>query len=115
MKKNVYQIIGFAQKAGQVSSGTMAAKTSLLRKRARLLIMAEDISETTKESLVTTCQKQNIPWLLFGDKYRLGTCIGKAYRVAVTINDDGFARAILEALETGGDEANLMGVVKWQK
>lgn len=115
MKKDIYQMIGFAQKAGLVSSGTMAAKTSLLRRRAHLLILSNDISDKTKESLVNTCEKYNIPWLVVGDKYRLGICIGKACRVAITINDKRFARAILESLESGGDEANFMGVVRWQK
>lgn len=115
MQKDVYQMIGIAKKAGKVSAGTMAAKTSLLRKRACLLIMSTDISDKTRESLVTTCQKYNIPWLMMGDKYRLGTSVGKAYRVAVTINDSEFAEAILASLEAAGDEANFMGVVRWQK
>jgi ribosomal protein L7Ae-like RNA K-turn-binding protein len=115
LKKNVYQMIGFATKAGKVSAGTMAAKTSLLRKRARLLLVSSDISEKTKESLLSTCEKNQIPWVTFGDKYRLGNCVGKAYRVAITINDDGFAEAILSSLTAGGEEANNTGVVKWRK
>lgn len=94
----------------------MAAKSSLLRRRAFLLIISRDISEKTKDELVSSSRKRGIPWLVLGDKYRLGAHVGKAYRVALTINDRGFANAILKVLdELQVDEAKDMGVVEWQK
>jgi ribosomal protein L7Ae-like RNA K-turn-binding protein len=113
--KKVYNLIGLAYRAGKLSAGTMAAKTSLLRRRACLLIMSEDISDSTKDTLVTTCIKQRIPWLMLGDKYVLGTSVGKAYRVAVTVNDSGLAKAIIDASQDVGDEGKSMGVVEWPK
>ncbi|HHW61259.1 MAG TPA: hypothetical protein GX404_05070 [Syntrophomonadaceae bacterium] len=113
--KEIYNLIGLAHRAGKISSGTMAAKTSLLRKRACLLIMSADISANTREILLASCTKNDIPWLVMGDRYELGTCVGKPYRVAVTINDSGFAAAIQDILEEIGEEANRMGVVEWRK
>ncbi|MDD2620104.1 MAG: ribosomal L7Ae/L30e/S12e/Gadd45 family protein [Syntrophomonadaceae bacterium] len=113
--KNVYSMIGFAQKAGKASSGAQAAKTSLLRRRAYLLIISNDIAENTKSSLLASCEKQKIPWLVLSDKYSLGTCVGKAYRVAVTINDSGMAQTIIEAVKSKGEELKTMGVVEWPK
>ncbi|MGE5416646.1 MAG: L7Ae/L30e/S12e/Gadd45 family ribosomal protein [Acidobacteriota bacterium] len=116
MKKDVYQLIGLACRAGKVSSGTMAAKTSLLRRRASLLIISSDISENTKDSLVSASAKRGIPWLVLGDKYRLGAQLGRAYRVALTINDNGFSDAIFQVLNgMGQDEASDLGVVEWQR
>ncbi|MGE5371312.1 MAG: L7Ae/L30e/S12e/Gadd45 family ribosomal protein [Solirubrobacterales bacterium] len=116
MKKNIYQMIGLACKAGKVSSGAMAAKTSITRKRAQMLILSQDISEKTKEGLIAACERKNVPWLMLGDKYRLGAHVGKAYRVALTINDPGFADAIFHILaELPAQEANDMGVVEWRK
>ncbi|NLB17249.1 MAG: hypothetical protein GX825_00575 [Syntrophomonadaceae bacterium] len=116
MKKDIFQLIGLACKAGQISSGTMSAKTSLVRRRAKLLIVSGDISERTKDELITVCDKRGIPWLVMGDKYRLGAHVGKAYRVAITINDPSFTQAILKVLdELEVEEANQMGVVEWQK
>lgn len=113
--KKVYSLIGFAQKAGKISSGTMAAKTSLLRKRARVLVMSNDISEKTRDSLVGTCNKQNIPWIIIGNKTDLGICVGKAYRVALTVNDENMAEAIIKALKEMGEAVNNMGVDEWPK
>lgn len=111
----VFSLLGFAQKAGKISSGTMAAKTSLLRKRARVLIISHDIAEKTRESLIATCNRQNIPWIMLGNKTELGVCVGKAYRVALTINDTSMAEAIMNAVNEMGEETNNMGVDEWPK
>ena len=113
--KKVYNLLGLAHRAGKASSGTMAAKTSLLRRRAILLIMSEDIAPNSRESLESTCIKQGIPWIHLGNKYDLGNAVGKAYRVAVTINDLGMAKAIKDVIEASGEELKTMGVVEWPK
>ncbi|MEN6348041.1 MAG: ribosomal L7Ae/L30e/S12e/Gadd45 family protein [Syntrophomonas sp.] len=113
--KNVYSMIGFAQKAGKTSSGALAAKTSILRRRAHLLIISNDVAENTKTSLIASSEKQKIPWIELGDKYKLGACVGKAYRVAVTINDPGMAETIIDTVTAKGEELKTMGVVEWPK
>lgn len=81
-----------------------------------MLIISQDISLRTREELLVMCGKRNIPWLVLGDKYRLGAHVGKAYRVALTINDRGFADALFRTLaELPENEARDMGVVEWQK
>lgn len=110
----VHNLIGLAQKSGKASAGTMAARSSLIRRRAYLLVLSGDMSEKTKESLIANCRKQKVPWLILGDKYSLGNSVGKAYRVAVTINDEGFARSIIDLVKSMGEE-NTMGVVEWPK
>jgi len=113
--KKIFAMIGMAQRAGKVSAGTVAVKNSIIRKRACLLIMSIDISSATKESLQSNCEKLGIPWITVGDKYELGAAIGKAYRVAVTINDEGLAGAILKQSESVGIKIESTGVVQWPK
>ena len=113
--RKIYSMIGFAQRAGKISSGTMAARSSLFRRRAYLLIMSCDISENTRESLITVCKKQKIPWVTLGDKFELGTSVGKVYRVAVTINEPGMANSIMELQKSRGEGLNSTGVVEWPK
>ncbi len=110
----LYNLLGLAMRSGAVSSGAVAVKNSLLRNRACLLIISEDIAEKTRESLVAWCEKQHIPYLVAGDKYRLGNAVGKAYRVAVTVNEEGIARQIMKVY-AAGDEPNTTGVVEWPK
>ncbi|MDD4802978.1 MAG: ribosomal L7Ae/L30e/S12e/Gadd45 family protein [Syntrophomonas sp.] len=108
--QRVYNLIGIAQRAGKVSSGAMAARNSIIRHRAYILLVSEDIAENTRETLIKNCNKQKIPWLGLGNKYEIGASIGKAYRVAITINDAGMADAILKAAEEAAKVAKTMGV-----
>lgn len=110
----LYNLLGLAMRSGAVSSGAVAVKNSLLRNRAYLLIVSDDIAEKTRESLIAWCEKQHIPYLQAGDKYRLGNAVGKAYRVAVTVNEEGIARQIMKVY-AAGDEPNTTGVVEWPK
>lgn len=98
-----------------MSAGTMAARSSLLKQKACLLIMSCDISENTRESLISLCKKRKAPWVILGNKFELGTSVGKAYRVALTINEPGMAKSIIELLKSRGEGLNSTGVVEWPK
>ncbi|MDD4171429.1 MAG: ribosomal L7Ae/L30e/S12e/Gadd45 family protein [Syntrophomonas sp.] len=113
--RKVYNLIGIAQRAGKTSSGAMATQSSLIGNRAHVLLMSEDISTNTRESLVKSCRKRNIPWITLGSRYDLGASMGKAYRVALTINDAGIANAIVKAIEAVDKDAKSMGVVEWPR
>jgi len=113
--RKVYNLIGIAQRAGKTSSGVTAARTSMMRNRACILLMSQDIASNSKELLIKTCIKQNIPWIILGNRYEIGNSIGKAYRVALTINEAGIAQAILKAIAAAGIEAKSMGVVEWPR
>jgi ribosomal protein L7Ae-like RNA K-turn-binding protein len=113
--KKVYNLLGIAQRAGKLSAGTMAAQNSLMRHRAVLLILSEDISDNSREALLSSSNRHGIPTIAIGNKYDLGTALGKAYRVAVTINDIGMAQAIMNELAVSGQEIKSMGVVEWPK
>lgn len=113
--KKVYNLIGIAQRAGKVSSGVPAAHTSLEKKRACVLLISEDIASNSRELLLKTCIKQNIPWVTLGSRYDIGDSIGKEYRVALTIDEAGIADAILQAIAAAGIEVKSMGVVEWLK
>lgn len=77
--------------------------------------MSEDIAENSKRILVRCCETKGIPWVALGDRHELGRSIGKADRVALTIDDVGMASAIFKALKTAGREVISVGVVEWPK
>lgn len=108
-------MLGFAKKAGKVSAGTDAAKASLIKRKASLLLLSDDIAENSKDMLINISRKVNIPWAILGNKYDLGTSVGKAYRVAITINDEKMATALLAAIGETEGKIETMGVVEWPK
>ncbi len=109
----IYSLLGFAQKAGKISAGTTAVKSSLTRRNAHLLVMSNDIADNSKEMLENICQKVDVPYLTLGSKYELGKSVGKAYRVAITINDKKMAQAIWQAFHEKGEKRETVGVVEW--
>lgn len=113
--EKLYSLLGLAQRAGKISSGTLAARNSLMSKRAYLLVCSSDIAENTRDSLLATCNKYEIPYLVAGNKYELGNAVGKAYRVAVAVNDKNLARAMIDAAGKRGNDRNRTGVVEWPK
>ncbi len=113
--QKVYSLLGFTQKAGQLSAGNEAVKASLSNGKASLLIISNDIADNSKKELLSISQSANIPHIVMGSKYELGLSIGKAYRVAVTINNKKMATAILKAFQWTGEKRETMGVVEWPK
>ncbi|MGE5381158.1 MAG: L7Ae/L30e/S12e/Gadd45 family ribosomal protein [Methylocystaceae bacterium] len=106
----VLQLVGLAARAGQVTSGTEAVKNSILRKKAYLLILSNDIADNTSRELIAACQRTGVHHICNGNKYELGQAVGKAYRVAVTINEPRLAQRVLSELEAVQDPSTNMGV-----
>ena len=93
--ERIYTFLGFAQKAGKVASGENTVEAKIKEKSACLLIVAEDAPEHTKERMERLARNCHVDYLLFGEKNRLGQCIGKSSRNAVLVSDKNFAAQIL--------------------
>ncbi len=95
-------MLGFAMRAGKIIIGTDSVTAALPAKGAksvRLVILASDASEATKNKIKYKCefyQKTVIVVNITGDE--LGRLLGKLYAPMVTaITDDRFAEEILKA------------------
>lgn len=78
------------------------------------MVVSNDIAPASRESLMSACQRAKIPWVTMGNKYELGNAVGKAYRVALTVNDEGIAGALIKRVKEA-DVAQSMGVDEWRK
>lgn len=94
----VYTLLGFAQRARALVSGETAVVASLRRSSARLLIVAEDASDNTRDRLFSLAKGRKIPCVQLGTRESLGQAIGKSHRAALAIEDEHFARTIHESL-----------------
>ena len=86
--------MGFAQRAGKVISGDSGGETVFKRGKAKLVILAEDASERTKNNFCFKAKEKGIPFLVFGTKMELGRFIGKSPRSVLVITDQQFANTI---------------------
>ena len=89
--------LGIAQRAGKIAAGDTLAKEALLRRKARLLVVAEDASPQVREELLLLAGS-NVPVLSWPDKNDLGRVVGKSRRGAVAVLDGGLAQAMLKVL-----------------
>ena len=99
MQERFVTMLGFAQRAGKVSSGESAAQAMLQKKRGFLVILAQDASERTRNSYINRCAEAGIPCIVTGSQIRLGEIIGRSPRSVIVVTDEHFAKVLLEVLE----------------
>lgn len=92
-------LLGLAQKAGKIAAGDMAVQEALARKRAKLLIVAADASDGTKENFRCLARRYQIEYRECANKLILGASIGKGPRAVIAVLDQGFAASISRALQ----------------
>ncbi|MEI3604637.1 YlxQ family RNA-binding protein [Pseudogracilibacillus sp. SE30717A] len=91
MNTSYLNIIGLAYRARKCSIGEENIINDIRNKKAKLVLISNDISESTKKKLTDKCSSFHIPYVEVEDRYTLGKALGKPERVAVAILDDGFA------------------------
>ncbi len=101
MQDKVLSMIGLARRAGCADSGDAAVRCAIDRRKARLIILAGDASERTKEVFRHLARESGTPLAVYGAVNDLGRALGKPLRAVVSINDEGFARSIIGILERG--------------
>lgn len=98
-QQKLISLLGLAQKAGKLVSGDFAVAGALKSGKARLLIIAEDASASTKKEYQYMAAARNVKVYTALTKEQLGGAIGKALRAAVVITDEGFIKPIIALLE----------------
>lgn len=99
MKNNYLSIVGLAFRARKCSIGEDNIVKDIQNKRAKLVLLANDIGPQTKKKLTDKCKYYEIPWIVIDeDREVLSKAIGKTKRVGVAILDAGFAAKIKSLL-----------------
>lgn len=100
MERNkVLSLIGLATKAGKTASGEFAVEKSISAHSARLVFVSEEASAGTRKSFIDKCNYHKIPVVICFSKEELGKACGKEIRTSVSVEDDGFASALLKLVD----------------
>ena len=86
-------------KAGKLAYGTDMCLDKIKFNKAKMVIVAEDASDNTKEKFSKICEEKKIPIYIFGNKFELSRSIGKDNKTVFTILDGNFSKSILKMLE----------------
>ncbi|MGI6160851.1 MAG: L7Ae/L30e/S12e/Gadd45 family ribosomal protein [Christensenellales bacterium] len=84
-------LLGLAQRAGKVISGSLA-EDAVKSKKAKLLLLDESASNNTRGLYERLCASAGIPLIILPEG-RLTQAIGKMRKVAA-VTDSGFAKNI---------------------
>ncbi len=91
-------MIGLAVKARKASTGTALCIDDLKRNRVKLLFIASDCSENTREKVLSALADKNINTTEVFTKEQLGSIIGKEEISVVGIKDFNFAKGIIDKI-----------------
>ena len=100
----VTALLGFAAKAGKLSYGMDAAQKTVKSGKARLVTAACDVSPKSRKEAAFFANKGSVDFLTLEglDIKTLSAAVGRRCGI-LTINDSGFADAILKAYTRGGN------------
>ena len=94
MNDKILTLLGFASKSGNLSFGADSVKESLKRGKAKLVVIASDISEKSQKEIHFFASKNNTPVINVNyDISVLSHATGKKGGI-ISVNEKGFADAI---------------------
>lgn len=93
----VLLMLGLAKRAGKVSTGVVLCEKDIKSKKSELIIIAEDVSDNTRKSIINSCEYYSVKYIEYSDMFDLGNAVGAdGERGVVSVNDEGFAKTIFE-------------------
>lgn len=102
VNKKILGLIGLTAKAGKISFGADSVEIDIKKELIKIVIIAEDASNRTKEKFKKICEDYNIPIIQFGNIETLSKAIGKNNKAIIGIKDINLAREI-KKLSDGGE------------
>ncbi len=100
--KKILGLLGLCTKAGDICFGTDACIDLILRKKVKLIIVAQDAAERTKRNLEFVCKENDTKIIFFGTIEEISRAIGKDNKAVIGIKNKNFALEI-EKIINGGE------------
>ena len=98
-EKKLASHMGFASKAGKIAAGTNTSIFTMAKGKARLLIIASDMAENSKEKLISAARQNEVEYRVFGHADDLAHYTGKYGAGAFAVTDDNFAEVIAQTID----------------
>ena len=99
--KRFWEYLGSQQSRGKVVSGMDAVTESVQKRKAKLVIVAEDTSEKSKKNIRYVCTNNCINVIELSTIEELSRAIGKKNKAIISITDKNFSVGILEKCNRG--------------
>lgn len=91
--------LGLAMRAGKVKTGEAVVMSELKKSRLKLVLIAGDASDNTKQQWINKCQTYHTPCRIVSSREALGGALGKSARVNIGITEQGFAKKMMALID----------------
>ncbi len=102
INKKILGLIGLATRARKVCFGADSVEEKINRKKVKLLIIAEDASDRTKDKFKKIAEKENVPIIIIANIENLSKAIGKSNKAIIGIEDINLSNEI-QRINNGGE------------
>ena len=92
--------MGFAKRAGKVSSGMNKVKSVIQSGKAKLVIVSKDAALNTKEKLKALSSLKGIPYIEVSSNEELSKITGEENKGTYAILDKEFSEAIIKITDS---------------
>lgn len=91
-------LLGFAARSGNLLAGYNTCLSLIKRRKARLVLLTEDVGENTKKKIAQKCAFYHISCALYGTADELGQATGKPGKGVFAVINQEFADGIVRAI-----------------
>jgi len=101
-EQKLLSLLGMCRKAGKLSCGHDSSVESIRNHKAHLCVLSSDSSDRLRKEIVRECELSKNPaqsLTVKADMDEIGRATGLRSAV-LTVNDRGFAEAMLKAIDT---------------
>lgn len=94
MRRKIHSYIGLAKRSGKLVTGYHTCIHMIKSKKMKLVIVAEDVSQNTKDKFRNLAVRNGIPFFIWGNACDLSMMAGENNRGVFGITDENFAEVI---------------------
>ncbi|MGN1317394.1 MAG: L7Ae/L30e/S12e/Gadd45 family ribosomal protein [Lachnospirales bacterium] len=98
MNRKALSLLSLCQRSGNLSTGESVVEQQIQKKKAFLVIIAQDASDNTKKKFINKCRFYDIPIIITSSKEELSSAVGKFNRSSFAICHESFALSIQKEL-----------------
>ena len=102
INKKILGLIGLAAIARKICFGADSVEEKTKKHKVKVLVIAEDASNRTKEKFIKLAEKNNIKFIILSDIENLSKAIGKENKAIIGVEDINLAKEIKKIYD-GGD------------
>lgn len=98
MNDKFSRMLGLAVRMRAVVFGESAVKDCIRRSGAKLVVVAKDASENTKNKFRNSCEFYSVKMVEYSDRLELGKTTGREIAVVLAVTNQGIAEELQKCL-----------------